>query len=184
MANEGWIVLGTLGGALIGSVIAPFFNHLYRIKQLDEEHKKKIDYMKKEKIFEKKLEYLENILKILERRSWFYSEILYTLAREKPEDLLDGLGKWNKEQAKKIEEIKEIPILNPCTFLSKNIIPGKVVEIIELETKIAQETNFLLIKLKDKKFKEEKLNKIKEMISLLNKKGDDITKEIKEELKI
>lgn len=98
-----WIVvIGTLGGALIGAVIAPFFNHRYKIRQLEEEHKKKIDYMKKEKIFEERLEYFKKIGKNLDK----VYIILFSLKRVKSSEEFN-------EKKREIEElILEITCMN------------------------------------------------------------------------
>lgn len=65
-------------GALIGSIIAPWRNHKYSLEKLREEHEKKIDYMKKEYFFDRKLKYFEETLeKIGDVISKFFVMVAY-----------------------------------------------------------------------------------------------------------
>jgi len=57
----GSILISGLGGALIGAWLAPKANHKYSMQRLKEEHSNKINYLKEEIFFKKKLEFLDNL---------------------------------------------------------------------------------------------------------------------------
>lgn len=77
-------VLGTLGGAAIGSILSPYLNHKYSLKKLEKEHEIKIDYMKQEIIFKRKTNYFEKISRNLEK---IEDQLFITTAANKKEFL-------------------------------------------------------------------------------------------------
>lgn len=92
--EEIWIaVIGTLGGALIGSIIAPYFTHRYSLKKLDTHHKRKIEYLKEETFFKRKLNYFERITEAIEDNILFCDFAINHIKNcEKEED-------WRKVKA-------------------------------------------------------------------------------------
>jgi len=63
LITVGGMIISGLGGALIGSWLGPAKNHKYSMEKLETEHEKRIDYMEKEAIFNRRLENSEEIIK-------------------------------------------------------------------------------------------------------------------------
>ncbi len=82
LISVGGTLIAGLGGALIGAVVAPKLNHNYKMQQLEKEHEKKIDYMKKEIVFQKKIKFFEEFSAEISEEILFYLEII--------EDIKDG----------------------------------------------------------------------------------------------
>jgi len=69
---------------IIGSRQIAKKNHQYRMQQLEREHEKRIEYMKEEIFFKKKLEYFEYVSEIIQNRINNCGKIILELRRDKP----------------------------------------------------------------------------------------------------
>jgi len=160
------MIISGLGGALIGSIIAPKLNHNYRMQQLKEEHEKRLDYMKKEKIFERKLRYFEEVSESIENEI----DKIFLI----------------KEQLKENLSIKELPNLT-CFYKDKCELYFNSFELLKEMNELGNmgiEMNDLVLDFSKKKKEKNYIKEIESLCSKFVDKKVGIIDLMKKELKI
>jgi len=149
-------------GILVGTLISP------RIQ-----HKMGVEYNRKGLIFQKKLEYFEDIIKTIEKNKKLYSNLIHKIESEK-----------KLKVDKIIEELKEgrkkfLVMASPLYFNTR-IISEKIIHFVKIEKEIFNKISQL--KETDEDAKDEIIEQLKNNLKKLSKKGEEILYEMKKEL--
>jgi hypothetical protein len=184
-------------GSLIGSIAVLFGGLITIIGQIISNklsYRQKIEYMKNGIFFKKKIEYFEDMCKILDKELRNRSKIIFNMKNSDLNDFSKFLEQSEKglEESKKVQEkMDEMMYFKGIIYL-KNIklidlyseflgISGKMIEeetrIIENRGKNRKKTKKIIVKTN-----QEELKKIEALNNLLTSKYSEIIKGIKKEL--
>jgi hypothetical protein len=148
-------------GIIVGALISPRVTH-----QIGAEHSKK------ELIFRKKLEYFESILGIIERNTKTYKYIIKKI----------DISKNNKEIRKLVQELKQkrehFLIMSSPLYFDIKKISEVIIRFVRVEKEIFNRASLL----ETSKNKKASMEALKNLLEILNKRGNDILIEMRKEL--
>jgi len=157
---------------IIATAIADNKNHNRNMERIKEEHNHKVDYMKKEIFFKRKLRYFEKVSKIIEKTIEDFSWTIIELRKDKP-DLKKLL-----ELSKNNETIKsESSTLYSDSYSLKNFLPY----IMKFEESIISFCGKML-EYKINKKNKETLKELEEILNKVRGSGIELKMEMREEL--
>jgi len=149
-------------GILVGTLISPRIQN--RIG---------IEYNRKGLIFQKKLEYFEDIIKTIEKNKKLYSNLIHKIESEKKINIDKILEDLKKER-------KKFSVMASPLYFNTKSISEKIVHFVKIEKDIFNKISQLKETGEDEK--DETIEQLKNNLKRLSKKGEEILYEIKKEL--
>ncbi|MCD4771435.1 hypothetical protein K8R30_03390 [archaeon] len=193
----GFLVAGIffVGAILVqttGALLADWMNHKRNLGRLNKEHKNKIDYMKKQLIFKKKIEFLDRISMGIEEIMNSYSSIQAVIDDTMVKQISEKFGEKITPKFKSDEIMKALDELednkNSEKFSSKGRlqyavkskeVKRKTIEFLSNHMKIIGLALHYANNIKNKKLKSE----LKNLIDNNLPKGRNLIKEIAKDLR-
>ena len=149
-------------GIFVGALISPRVSH-----RIGTEHSKR------ELIFRKKLEYFENLLRIIEKNSKLYKQTIKKIE----------IAKNSKEVNKLVTELKQnrehFLILSSPLYFDIKRISEKIIRFVRVEKEIFSRVSLL----ENSRNKKASIEQLKNLLEILKKRGNDILIEMRKELK-
>ena len=150
-------------GILVGTLISPKI-----------QHRMGTEYNRKNLIFQKKLEYFEYIMRVVEENKKMYHNLIHKIEDSKTKSQMGRIPEELKENRKKFL------ITSSSLYFNTKIFSEKIINFVRIEKEIFDEISRL--NRPDKEIKEEIIENLKDNLKRLNKKGEEILYEMKKEL--
>jgi hypothetical protein len=150
-------------GILVGTLISPKI-----------QHRMGTEYNRKNLIFQKKLEYFEYILRVVEENKKMYHDLIHKVRDSRTKSQTERIMKELKENRKKFL------IMSSSLYFNTKIFSEKVINFVRIEKEMFNEIPRL--KEADKRIQEEIIENLEDNLRRLSKKGEEILYEMKKEL--
>ena len=151
-------------GVLIGASIGPLVNHQLTTR-----------YSKKDLIFKRKLDYFEKVLDTIEKNTRLYKQQIKRLESSPDTKIIKSVA----EEMKK--ERKNFLMMSSPLYFDVSRISNRIIHFVKIEKDIFNRVSS--VEKINEKEKEILVHQLKRMLFLLERRGNEILSEMKNELK-